>query len=186
MQLPGLRIHRCLRPPFISRIGIGPSWVKVPLDAALALTATRLALTRRYDAVHSHEEGGAIGVVLARLLRVPHLYDMHSSLPQQITNFGYGQVAVAHERLRWLERLMIRRSRVVIVICQDLETTVRGIDANVPTVLIENAPGSGDAPTAGHGPRDSRAPGTGRRTRRSCSTPARSSTIRGSTCCTRP
>ena len=46
-------------------------------------------LTRRYDAVHSHEEGGPIGVVLATMLRVPHLYDMHSSLPQQVANFGY-------------------------------------------------------------------------------------------------
>jgi glycosyltransferase involved in cell wall biosynthesis len=51
----------------------------------------------------------------------------------------------------WLERLVIRRSRAVIVICPQLEETVRAIDADVPTVLIENAPGSGDAPTAGSG-----------------------------------
>jgi glycosyltransferase involved in cell wall biosynthesis len=43
---------------------------------------------------------------------------------------------------------MIRHSRVVIVICPELETTVREVDANVPTVLIENAPGSGDIPAA--------------------------------------
>ncbi len=53
-----------------------------PLAGAHAM---RLALTRQYDAVHSHEEGGAIGVVLAWWLGVPHLYDMHSSLPQQVT-----------------------------------------------------------------------------------------------------
>ncbi len=53
--------------------------------------------------------------------------------------------------LGWLERLMIRRSRVVIVICQALETTVREINPSVPTVLIENAPGSGSAPTQGTG-----------------------------------
>jgi glycosyltransferase involved in cell wall biosynthesis len=151
VQLPGLRIHRCLRPPFIARIGIGPSWIKVPLDAAIALTAARLALTRRYDAVHSHEEGGAIGVLLAKLLGVPHLYDMHSSLPQQITNFGYGNAGWLVGVLGWLERLMIRKSRVVIVICQELEVTVRGIDPNARTVLIENAAGSGDAPTHGTG-----------------------------------
>ena len=50
-----------------------------------------------------------------------------------------------------MERLVIKRSRVVIVICPQLEETVRGIDADVPTVLIENAPGSGDAPVAGSG-----------------------------------
>jgi glycosyltransferase involved in cell wall biosynthesis len=151
VTMPGLQIIRCLRPPFMRRIGIGPSWKKVPLDAALALTATRVAFTRRYDAVHSHEEGGGIGVVLARLLRVPHLYDMHSSLPQQVANFGYGESTWLATALGWLERMMIRNSKVIIVICQALETTVRGVDADVPTVLIENAPGSGATPTSGAG-----------------------------------
>jgi glycosyltransferase involved in cell wall biosynthesis len=151
VTMPGLQIIRCLRPPFMRRIGIGPSWKKVPLDAALALTATRVALMRRYDAVHSHEEGGGIGVVLARLLRVPHLYDMHSSLPQQVANFGYGERTWLSTALGWLERVMIRNSKVIIVICQALETTVRGVDASVPTVVIENAPGSGAAPKSGAG-----------------------------------
>src|SRR6185295_770998 len=107
VQLPGLRIHRCLRPPFVSRVRIGPSGAKVVLDAFLAMTAMRLAITRRYDAVHSHEEGGAIGVWLAKALGVPHLYDMHSSLPQQVTNFGYAEANWLARMLGWLERMMI-------------------------------------------------------------------------------
>src|SRR5204863_7370473 len=102
-------------PPFMTGIGIGPSWTKVPLDLNVALTALRLAMTRRYDAVHSHEEGGAIGVVLARWLRVPHLYDMHSSLPQQITNFGYGRAKWLTRICAVLERFLITRSRVALV-----------------------------------------------------------------------
>jgi glycosyltransferase involved in cell wall biosynthesis len=151
VAMPGLTIHRCARPPLLSRVRIGPSWAKVPLDLALALTATRLALSRRYDAVHSHEEGGAFGVLLAWAQRVPHVYDMHSSLPQQVANFGYRRAGLLVRLLRGIERLMIRRSRVVIVICEDLADTVRGIDASVPTVLIENAPGAGNPPTAGAG-----------------------------------
>jgi glycosyltransferase involved in cell wall biosynthesis len=151
VTMPGLRITRCLRPPFLRRVRIGPSWAKVPLDLALALTAFRLALTRRYDAIHSHEEGGAIGVVLAALKRVPHLYDMHSSLPQQVANFGYARASWLKRVLASVERLMVRRSRVVIVICQDLVSTVAAIEPDVPTVLIENAPGSGDRPAAGSG-----------------------------------
>jgi glycosyltransferase involved in cell wall biosynthesis len=151
VTLQGLEIHRCLRPPFLRHVGIGPSWAKVPLNLMLTVTATRLAFTRRYDAVHSHEEGGGIGIVLAGLLRVPHLYDMHSSLPQQVANFGYRGLPGLRVLLGWLERLMIRASRVVIVICPDLETTVRQIRTDVPTVLIENAPGAGDGPRAGSG-----------------------------------
>jgi glycosyltransferase involved in cell wall biosynthesis len=151
VELPGLRIVRCVRPPFVHRIGIGPSWTKVPLNISLTFTALRLALSGRYDAVHSHEEGGGIGVWLARWLRVPHLYDMHSSLPQQVTNFGYRKMPGLASILGWLERFMIRGSRVVIVICADLQTTVRSVRADVPTVLIENAPGSGNPPTPGSG-----------------------------------
>jgi len=151
VDMPGLTVHRCLRPPFMTGIGIGPSWKKVPLDAAIALTAIRLAATRRYNAVHSHEEGGAIGVVLAKCLGVPHLYDMHSSLPQQITNFGFGHAKWLTWIFAKLERFMIRQSRVVIVICEELGTTVKGVAPEIPSVLIENAPGSGEAPRAGSG-----------------------------------
>ena len=52
-----------------------------------------------------------------------------------------------------MERFVIRRSRVVIVICPHLEEIVRGIEPGVPAVLIENAPGSGDTPVAGSGAR---------------------------------
>jgi len=88
VTMRGLRVFRCLRPPFVRSVRVGPSLVKIPLDALLALTALRRGLSGRYDAIHSHEEGGVIGVLLAAVLRVPHLYDMHSSLTQQLTNFA--------------------------------------------------------------------------------------------------
>jgi glycosyltransferase involved in cell wall biosynthesis len=144
VEIPGLRIFRSLRPPLVRRVMVGPSFAKLPLDALLTLTACRRALTRRYDAVHSHEEGGLIGVVLAALLRVPHLYDMHSSLPQQLTNFSFTRSAFVRRAFGALERFMIRRSRVVIVICPSLEETVRTIDPGANVILIENAPGSAE------------------------------------------
>ena len=151
VSLPGLRIFRCLRPPFMTHIGIGPSFAKVPLDGALALTAVRRAIAGRYDAVHSHEEGSFIGIALAGALGVPHLYDMHSSLPQQLSNFAFSKSRLLKRWFMWMERLVIRRSKVVVVICPHLEETVRAIDRNVPAVLIENAPGSGDTPVEGSG-----------------------------------
>jgi glycosyltransferase involved in cell wall biosynthesis len=147
--IPGLRVFRSLRPPFVNRVKIGPSLAKIPLDLLLTFAAFRRALAGRYDAVHSHEEGGLIGVALAALLRVPHLYDMHSSLPQQFANFAFSRSPLVRAIFEAIERLMIRRSRVVIVICPALEETVRQIEPQARIVLIENAPGSGDAqPTA--------------------------------------
>jgi glycosyltransferase involved in cell wall biosynthesis len=149
VELPGLQVFRCVRPPLVDGVRIGPSWAKVPLDLALGATALRRALGTRYDAVHSHEEGGLIGVVLAAMLGVPHLYDMHSSLPQQLSNFDFSSSKALVWGMGLIERLLVRRSRVVIVICQQLVEVVRAIDPLVPTVLIENAPGSGDPPAAG-------------------------------------
>ncbi len=153
VSLPGLRVFRCLRPPFVHEVRIGPSLAKIPLDLTLTVTALRRALADRYDAVHSHEEGSFIGVLIAGVLGIPHLYDMHSSLPQQLTNFAFSQSRALRGAFSWMERFVVRRSRVVVVICPHLEEVVRGIEPGVPAVLIENAPGSGDTPIAGSGAR---------------------------------
>jgi len=151
VEIPGLRIFRSLRPPGVGSVRVGPSWAKVALDMALVLTALRRVVSTRYDVVHSHEEGAAIGLALAACTRSPHLYDMHSSLPQQLENFAFSRSRF----LRWvftrLERSAIRRSRVTIVICPYLAEHVRAIDPRAAVVLIENAPGSGAVPTPGAG-----------------------------------
>ena len=127
VDLPGLRVFRCLRPPFLRRVRIGPSLSKVPLDLALTLTAVRRVIAERYDVVHSHEEGAAIGIVLSAMVGIPHVYDMHSSLPQQLSNFAYSRSRV----LRWMfdcfERAAVRHSKVVIVICPELRRIVQQV-----------------------------------------------------------
>ena len=145
VSMPGLRVFRALRPPFVTGVKIGPSIAKLPLDALLTLSVVRRAFSERYDVIHSHEEGGLIGAVLAMVLRIPHLYDMHSSLPQQLTNFAFSGSRVIRGVFNAIERFMIRRSRVVIVICPALQDTVKAIEPTAHAVLIENAPGSGDA-----------------------------------------
>jgi glycosyltransferase involved in cell wall biosynthesis len=158
VSMPGLRVHRSWRPPFVRRVGIGPSLAKIPLDLLLAVKAFHVAVKWRFDMVHSHEEGGAIGLVLAWLRRVPHLYDMHSSLPEQLSNFQFSQSRVLAAMFRILERQMVRRSASVIVICRHLEDVARAIDPNGHIVLIENAPGSGETTRpAGPNPVRSRA-----------------------------
>jgi glycosyltransferase involved in cell wall biosynthesis len=144
VSMPGLRIYRALRPPFVRRVKIGPSLAKIPLDLFLAAAALRRAMSGRYDAIHSHEEGGVIGVLLSKLTGVPHLYDMHSSLPQQLSNFAFTRSSIVRRVFLAIERFMIGHSRVVIVICPALETTVREIDPRAYVVVIENAPGSAE------------------------------------------
>jgi glycosyltransferase involved in cell wall biosynthesis len=151
VTLPGRRIFRAARPPFIRRVKIGPSPAKLFLDMTLTVTALNRARKGGYDAVHSHEEGAAIGIVISAALGVPHLYDMHSSLPQQLDNFAFSRSAVLRWMFQRLERAAITRSRVTIVICPHLEVTARQVAPDARVVLIENAPGSGDVPVEGSG-----------------------------------
>src|SRR5436189_4121024 len=124
VDLPNLRIFRSIRPPFVKKVRIGPSPVKLLLDALMLLTVARRAIGDRYDAIHSHEEMGLVGVWTARWLGIPHLYDMHSSLPQQLTNFRYSGSSMLRRIFLWAEGQMVHRSKVVITICQELQDTV--------------------------------------------------------------
>ena len=60
VELPNLRIFRSLRPPFVSKVRIGPSITKVILDALMLLTIARRIWSERYDAIHSHEDRFAL------------------------------------------------------------------------------------------------------------------------------
>ena len=147
VELPNLRIIRSAGLPFVRRVQIGPSFVKVLLDGLLLWTAWRTARLGRYDVVHSHEEAAFFGPWLARRMGVPHLYDMHSSLPQQLSTmrFTFGRwVRPLFDRL---ERQTIDESRAIITICQELQDQVAGLGAGGKSVLIENVMGgSADLP----------------------------------------
>jgi len=135
---PGLRIYRTPRLRWIRRVTIGPSFTKIFLDVLLFAVALRRVLMERYDVVHTHEEAGLMGTVLAPLIGAQHVYDMHSSLPQQFQNFqafNYGPIVKLFEVL---ERLVICRAHAVITICPDLSDRVAAIDRSRPCFLIEN------------------------------------------------
>ena len=148
VDLPNLCIHRCVKPPFVNRVAVGPSFLKILLDLSLAVTAIRLARSGRYVAIHSHEEAGLLGVWLARRLGIPHLYDMHSSLPQQLANFSYSRSRLIRWFFDWSERAIIDGSRVVITICRELHDTAVAAGAGDRSILIENVMG-GDVDISG-------------------------------------
>ena len=141
VDLPNLRIFRSPRPPLVTRVPIGPSAVKVVLDGLMLFTIARRVISGRYDAIHSHEEMGLIGVWLSRLLGIPHLYDMHSSLPQQLSNFKFSGSSMLRAVFDAVETRMVGQSDVVITICQELQDTVSAMGHGERALLIENVMG---------------------------------------------
>jgi len=137
-EIPGLRVHRAGRVPFVRDVPVGPSLAKLALDVPLFRLATRLARTGRFDLVHTHEEGGWLGARLRRATGLPHLYDMHSSLPQQLANFGKFHWPPMVAAFRRLEDHTLRWSDGVIAICQELHDHVIASGYTGPLAMIEN------------------------------------------------
>jgi len=140
VSIPGLRIFRALGIPGIRKISIGPSLAKLPLDVMVFSSAVRRLMSGRYDLLDCHEEAGLMGVLLSKLFGVPAVYDMHSSLPEQLVNFRYTRSAVLRKLFAILERWTIKGSAAVIVICPYLQEVVADVDSEKPCFLIENSP----------------------------------------------
>jgi glycosyltransferase involved in cell wall biosynthesis len=140
VEMPGVRIIRTAPIPMVKRLKVGPSWAKIPLDLVLFFKAVELLIKNKYDVIHSHEEAAVFAVFLASLFRMPHLYDMHSSLPKQLVNFNFGNYRPIIKLFEFFERLAIRNSQAVITIGTDLENQARAVDPDINQVMIENLP----------------------------------------------
>lgn len=137
-EFPGLRILRIPDIMGIKKIKIGPSFTKIPLDTLLLIKAAWQVMTNRYDLIFSHEEAAFIGIVLGRIFRVPHLYDMHSSLPQQLINFNFTRSRVLVQIFKMMEKQVLKNSSSILVICPDLQRTVAEEGYGNRSILLEN------------------------------------------------
>ena len=138
IDIPNLTIHRTKKLPFVKSIKIGPSKTKLLLDIPLMMLTWNLLRRNRYDFIHSHEEGAFWGAWLAAKYGVPHLYDMHSSLPQQLDNFKFTRLSFPVKFFEHLEHFVIRRSAGIITICPELQQYVEKHFPGKKSLLIEN------------------------------------------------
>ncbi|MGQ9671997.1 MAG: glycosyltransferase [Candidatus Aminicenantales bacterium] len=138
VQLQGLRIVRIPNLLGIRGVKIGPSWIKIPLDLILSLRAAFELIITPCDLIFSHEEAALAGSILAKIWRKPHVYDMHSSLPQQLENFEFSHSPLVLSLFRSIERFILRNSQAIVVICLDLLNRVTKLGEGEKAVLLEN------------------------------------------------
>lgn len=138
VEMPNLKIHRVRGHKVIQHVRIGPSRAKILLDAQIFLKAFLMMLTQRYDVIHSHEEASFFCMFLGWIFRTRHLYDMHSVLSKQLTNFSFGNKPVFVKVFELLERMVFKTCHAVITVGPDLEQYVKTVGENIRVVMIEN------------------------------------------------
>ena len=134
---PNIQIYRIPKLP-IRKVKVGPSLAKIPMDTALFLKAFSLMRRNKYGILHTHEEAGFMGIVLKKIFKIPHIYDMHSSLPQQLHNFSFTNSNAIHKTFEWLERKTLENAEGVITICPELYNYVESLGIKTYHTLIEN------------------------------------------------
>jgi glycosyltransferase involved in cell wall biosynthesis len=140
VDIAGVRTIRIPRVPVLEPVKVGPSAAKVFLDALLALWLVALLVRRRYDFVDAHEESVFICRFLKPLFRFKLVYEMHSSLPQQLRSFEFTRSRILIRLFEWLERSSLRAADAVVTISPSLARYAR---ARMPDearhFLIENS-----------------------------------------------
>jgi glycosyltransferase involved in cell wall biosynthesis len=138
VSIKNVNIHRVRKVKRIEHVRIGPSRAKILLDAFIILKAIKMLILNRYDVIHSHEESAFFCMPLALLFRTRHLYDMHSVLSNQLTNFEYGNRPIFVKIFQLIERMVINSCDAVITVGSDLADYVRLVNPMIRQITIEN------------------------------------------------
>lgn len=140
VDIQNTNIYRNWKVPFIKEISIGPSGKKIILDFVLFLKGFSLLKKGKYDCIHVHEEAGFLGIYYKKLFHLPMIYDMHSSIPEQMINFNFSSDPMTLKMASWIERKIIHSADAVIGICPHLIEVVQSIDKQKKAYVIENTP----------------------------------------------
>ena len=125
----------------LGRVKTGPSAAKLVHDGFMFFKFLWLLIRRDYDVVHAHEESVFFAGLMKPLFGYRLIYDMHSSLPEQLDNFGYSKSKLLKQTFEFLEVRSLRAADAIITICPALRDQVEKLApwAMEKHELIENS-----------------------------------------------
>ena len=110
IEVPGVRLIRTANPFRFKSVPVGLSLKKILLDIPLTVELHARLSRGTYTCVHAVEEAAFPAVLLGRLYKVPVIYDMQSSLPEQlVTGAGIPTTPIRH-LLNQLEAWLLARA----------------------------------------------------------------------------
>lgn len=124
LNMPGLTIHRVRAPSFLHGIRPGFSGKKIVTDVLMLFRALWLARRLKPDVIHAVEESVFIAWAVKAILGIPYIYDMDSSVPDQIIEKFPG----LHRWRGFMHRLFrvgVRPAIAVVPVCPGLARIAR-------------------------------------------------------------
>ncbi|MFL6195565.1 MAG: glycosyltransferase [Thermoanaerobaculia bacterium] len=114
IEIPRVRYFRAANPFRVRRVPIGLSVAKVLLDITLISELARRLSAGGYACIHAVEEAAFPAVLLGQRFRVPVIYDMQSSLPEQLSQHPGFRSGPAQSALLRLERWLLLRAHSIV------------------------------------------------------------------------
>lgn len=131
-----ITLHRTPDIPFLRNIRPGFSWKKIICDLFLFVKAFRLILSQRYDLVHAVEESVFIALVFKALFKIPYVYDMDSSLVEQLIE-KYGFLKKIASVLKVFERIAVKNAKAVVPVCEALAAYIENYKPEKVVVISD-------------------------------------------------
>ena len=120
VSIPNCTIIRIRKPPFAAHIKPGFSVKKLLCDGVMYRTAAKLLEIERFDLIHAGEEAVFMARKLGAKHAIPYVYDMDSSLPQQLCE-KMSFLSPLLPFFQKFERQAVAGSVGVLAVCKYLE-----------------------------------------------------------------
>lgn len=119
VDYPNVRIFRIPDLPWIRNVRPGFSIKKLVCDFFMMFKIMALLSKKRYEVVHSVEEAVFMAVLLRWFGGIPYIYDMDSSLPDQMVG-AIPPLKRIRRGLDYFEGLAVRNSELIVPVCESL------------------------------------------------------------------
>ncbi len=137
VDLPGCRIRRIPRPPFVRNVRPGFSLKKLACDAVMLAQTLALVRRNRYDLVHAVEESAFMALAARRLFGTPYVYDMDSGLARQMAD-RFPVLRKVRRLLVACESLAVRGAIGTLAVCKSLADQARACHPGGLVARIED------------------------------------------------
>ncbi len=134
IQLENVSIHRTLKVPFVEGVRPGFSWKKLVYDFLMIFKVMQMVATRKYHLIQAVEESVFIALLMKLMLGIPYVYDMDSSIAQQMIE-QMPRLKPLAGVFNWFEKMAVKNAKAVVPVCHAIADDIAQYQPENITIL---------------------------------------------------